>query len=116
MEKEDNFVHVLHYEDVWQSVGIHSVIHGAEPFLRSRQLCSYPRTSYHFMEPEGSYQISPIHTIPSYLSKIHFNIVHPLRLGLPSGLFPSGFPTNILYAYHFSPFLLHALPISSSLT
>jgi hypothetical protein len=22
-------------------------------------------------------QINPIHTIPSYLSKIHFNIVHP---------------------------------------
>jgi hypothetical protein len=35
-----------------------------------------------------------------------------LRLGLPSGLFPSGFPTNIL----FSPFMLHVLPISSSLT
>jgi hypothetical protein len=26
-----------------------------------------------------------------------------LRLGLPSGLFPSGFPTNILYALRFSP-------------
>jgi hypothetical protein len=25
------------------------------------------------------------------------------RLGLPSGLFPSGFPTNILYAFLFSP-------------
>jgi hypothetical protein len=36
-----------------------------------------------------------------------------LRLGLPSGLFPSGFPTNILYAFLFSPFVLHALPISS---
>jgi hypothetical protein len=32
-------------------------------------------------------QINPIHTIPSYLSKIHFNIVHHLRLGLRSGLF-----------------------------
>jgi hypothetical protein len=30
-----------------------SFIHGAEPFLRSRQLCSYPRTSQHFMVPEG---------------------------------------------------------------
>jgi hypothetical protein len=29
-----------------------------------------------------------------------------LRLGLPSGLFPSGFPTNILYAFLFSP--IHA--------
>jgi hypothetical protein len=26
-----------------------------------------------------------------------------LRLGLRSGLFPSGFPTNILYAFLFSP-------------
>jgi hypothetical protein len=26
-----------------------------------------------------------------------------LRLGLPSGLFPSGFPTNILYAFLVSP-------------
>jgi hypothetical protein len=33
------------------------------------------------------------------------------HLGLPSGLFTSGFPTNILYAFFFSPFVLHALPI-----
>jgi hypothetical protein len=26
-----------------------------------------------------------------------------LRLGLPSGLFPSGFPTNNLYLFLFSP-------------
>jgi hypothetical protein len=31
-----------------------SLIHGTEPFLRSCQLCSYSRTSQHFMEPEGS--------------------------------------------------------------
>jgi hypothetical protein len=87
--------------------------HGAEPFLRSCQLWSYSRTSQHFMEPEVSLpcsqkpstgpilsQIDPIHTIPSYLPKIHFNI---LRLGLPSGLFPSGSLTNILYAFLFSP-------------
>jgi hypothetical protein len=29
-----------------------------------------------------------------------------LCLGLPSGLFPSGFPTNVLYA-----FLLHSLSL-----
>jgi hypothetical protein len=29
-----------------------------------------------------------------------------LSLGLPSGLFPSGFLTNILYTFHFSP--IHA--------
>jgi hypothetical protein len=60
------------------------------------------------MEPEGSLpysqepstgpypepdQSNPHHPIRS---KIHFNIVHYLRLGLPSRLFPSGFPTNVL--------------------
>jgi hypothetical protein len=39
-----------------------------------------------------------------------------LRLGLLSGLFPSGFIANILHAFLFSPFVLHILPISSSLT
>jgi hypothetical protein len=51
-------------------------------------------------------QIDPIHTIPSYLSKMHFNIVHLRTFGLPSGLFPSGILTNILYAFLFSP--IHA--------
>jgi hypothetical protein len=57
-------------------------------------------------------QINPVHTTPSYLSKIHFNIPNHLRLVLPSGLFPSGLPTNILqvYAHLFAPFVLHALP------
>jgi hypothetical protein len=36
-----------------------------------------------------------VQTIPSHLSKIYFNIVRPSVLGLPSGLFPSDFPTNM---------------------
>jgi hypothetical protein len=43
-------------------------------------------------------QINLVCTIPSNLSKIHFNIVHPICLGLPSGLFPFG-----SYALLFSP-------------
>ena len=35
-----------------------------------------------------------------------------LRLGLPSGLFPSGFPTRILYAPSPPPYAPHAQPIS----
>jgi hypothetical protein len=41
-------------------------------------------------------QIYPVHTTPSHLSKIHFNIIHP-----PA--FCSGFPTKILCAFLFAP-------------
>jgi hypothetical protein len=53
-----------------------------------------------------------IQSIPSHpFSKVYSILSTHLRLGLPSGLFPSAFPTNILYAFPFSPFVLHALPI-----
>ena len=35
-----------------------------------------------------------------------------LRLGLPSGLFPSGFPINTLYTPCLHPYAPHAQPIS----
>jgi hypothetical protein len=50
-------------------------------------LCSQELSTGLYPEPDQS---NPI------LYKIHFNIAHPPMLGLPSGLFPSGFPTNIL--------------------
>jgi hypothetical protein len=50
-----------------------------------------------YTEPDRS---SPYHPILF----LHFNILHS-RLGLASGLFPSGLPTNILYDFHFSPIL-----------
>jgi hypothetical protein len=100
-----------------------SLTHGAEPFLRSRQLCSYSRTSQHFMECEGSLPCSQEPSTgpypePDQSSPYHFttSLSTHLRLGLPSGLFLSGFPTNILYAFLFSPFVLHAQPTSSPLT
>jgi hypothetical protein len=37
------------------------------------------------------------------LFNINFSIVFHLCLGLPSGLFPSGFQTKILHAFLFSP-------------
>ena len=40
----------------------------------------------------------------------------PLYLGLPSGLFASGFTTTIPYTFLFSPHMSHAPAISSSLT
>jgi hypothetical protein len=47
-------------------------------------------------------QTNPVQITPSHLSKIHLNIIHHLCLGLPSGLFPSGYHTNNLYAFRFS--------------
>ena len=60
------------------------------------------------MEPEGSLPHSQVTaTCPypepdlscpySHFLKIHFNFIPHLHLGLPSGLFPSGFPTKTLY-------------------
>jgi hypothetical protein len=45
-------------------------------------------------------QINPFDTSPFYLSKIAFTIIHPY---LTDGFFPFGLPTNILYAFRFSP-------------
>jgi hypothetical protein len=61
-------------------------------------------------------QIDPVSTTPSYIY-IRFILILSthLCLCLLSGLFPSGFLTNILFAFLFPLFVLHALPISSSL-
>jgi hypothetical protein len=88
---------------------IHSLTDGAEPFLKSHQLCSHSVTSQHFMEPEGSLpysqdpstgphpepdQSSPYHPI---LRSILILSIH-LRLGLPSGLFPSFTPISYMHS------------------
>jgi hypothetical protein len=44
----------------------HSLNYGAEPFLRSCQLCSYSGTSQHFMEPEVSFPCSQEPSIGPY--------------------------------------------------
>jgi hypothetical protein len=109
------------------SIILHSLTHGAEPFLRSCQLCSHSRTSQHFMEPEGSSQCSqepstgpypePDQSSPYYLilRSILILSIH-LRLDLPSGLFPSGIPTNILYAFLFSPIRATCLAAKTGLS
>jgi hypothetical protein len=78
---------------------------------------SHSVVSLHFMEPEGSLprskqlsnctypqpeQSSPQHSILSLKVPILMLSIY-LRLGLPSGLFPSRFPTNNLYTFLFSP-------------
>jgi hypothetical protein len=102
--------------------------HGAEPALRSRQLCSYLRISQEIMEPESSLPCSQeswsltwarsIQSIPPHLSSLTSILIltSHLRPSLPSDLFPSGFHTKIIHAFLFSPFVLRALPISFSFT
>jgi hypothetical protein len=59
-----------------------------------------------------------IQSIPSHPISLRFILILSthLRLGLIIGLFPFGFPTNILHAFRFSAFVLHVLPILSSST
>jgi len=45
-----------------------------------------------------------------FFLKIQFNIIPHLRIGLPSGLVPSGFPTKSLCAPFLSP--MHATRFS----
>jgi hypothetical protein len=57
-------------------------------------------------------QSNSVHTPTSHFLKSHLNIMPHLRLGLPSGLFPSGFPTKTLYTSLSSPTALHVPPNS----
>jgi hypothetical protein len=41
-------------------------------------------------------QPNEVRPIDPYLPKVHINVILPLRLGLPSGLLPSGLQTETL--------------------
>jgi hypothetical protein len=56
----------------------HSLTHGAEHFLRSRQFCSYSRTSQHFMESEGSLPCSQEPSTDPYPEPDQFNPRHSI--------------------------------------
>jgi hypothetical protein len=63
---------------------LHSFTHGAEPFLKSRQLCSYSRTSQHFMKPEGSLPCSQESSTGSYSEPDQSNPISLRKFQVPN--------------------------------
>jgi hypothetical protein len=91
-QKGHNTAHIRAYLHNFKNYlkSFYLLTYEAESFLRSCQMCSPSRTPQHIMEPEGSIpcsqepstgpilsHIHPLRSIPSYVSRIHFNIVHP---------------------------------------
>jgi hypothetical protein len=74
---------------------------------------------YHVHENLALYPIvnhmNPVHTPSAYFFKINFNIIIPSCLGLPSGLFSSGFPTKTFVHFPALPCVLYAPSTLSSL-
>lgn len=88
-------------------------LHGPECFLRSWQVLNQdipcilwnPKVHY-FMQKNLPLvhilsHMDPVHALRSRFFKKHFNMFPPMP-SCTSGLFPSGFPTRILYAFLFS--------------
>ena len=68
-------------------------------------------TSVHHLSVSWASPIQSIYPHPTSWRSILILSTH-LRLGLPSGLLPSGFPTKTLYTLSPHPYAPHAQPIS----
>ena len=68
-------------------------------------------TSVRYLSLSCASPIQSIYPHPTSWRSILILSTH-LRLGLPSGLFPSGFPSNTLYTPSPHPYAPHAQPIS----
>jgi hypothetical protein len=57
-----------------------------------------PRSKIYFWS-----QINPVYTLPLCFPEVRSNSIFHLRVGLLSCLFPSGFPTKIVYPFRIYP-------------
>ena len=102
------------------------LLQGVSPSLEANRF-SASKNSPYFMEPQVSLphsqvpatcpcpkpdQSSPWPSPHSTSWRFFLILSSHLRLGIPSGLFPLGFPTKTLYTPLLSPYVLHAPPIS----
>jgi hypothetical protein len=85
---------------------------GSLPYPEELATGTYPKPDEHSQNP---HPIPTQSTSPSYFSQFHFIFFSHLYLGLPRGLFPSGFPTKALHELLSFQYMLYALPISHSM-
>jgi hypothetical protein len=97
--------YVLQKSSVAQVLKNFPTFNGARRF-RGSLPCSQKPTTGPYPEP-----INPVHIAPFYFYKIHLILIFS-HLCLPSGPFPSGFSTKMLYAFLFS-LMLATMPCLS---
>ena len=109
----------MHGEMILTYSMVQSLIWEANWFAASQEITCIsrnPKVHYrtHKRPPPVSIlgQPNPVHIPTSYLLEICLILSTHLRLGLPSGLFPSGFPTKTLYTPSPHPYAPHAKPFS----
>jgi hypothetical protein len=85
-----------------------SNVHLQKPFMNPKVIIAFTRAHRWSLSSAKWIQSSPSH--PVSLRYIHTS--YHLHIGLPSGLFPSGFPTKILCEFLISPMRAACSPIS----
>jgi hypothetical protein len=103
---------VMELSPSWEAAS-HELLKNFPAFYGTRRFINVFTRAFHWSLSWARPIQSVLH--PSSLRSILILCIH-LRLGLPSGLFPYGFPTSILYTFLFAPFMLHILLIWSSLS